>query len=124
MILISACLLGIHCRYDNTILKLTRNQQKIVKNLLKNNIVIPVCSEQLGGLATPRPPAKIIKGRVITETGLDVTRNFYSGAKEVAKIAKLLKIKTIYLKNRSPSCGKYGITTKSLKKLNIRIHFI
>ncbi len=124
MVLISACLLGIRCRYDNKILKLKPYQQTIIKNLIKNNIVMPVCPEQLGGLATPRPLAKITKNKVMYAQGIDVTKNFEQGATQVVKLFKLFKIKTAYLKNRSPSCGKLGITTRKLQKLGIKIHFI
>jgi uncharacterized protein YbbK (DUF523 family) len=59
----------------------------------------------LGGLATPRVPAEQKNKKVFTKIGHDVTKNFTKGAKETLKIAKLLKIKTAILKQRSPSCG-------------------
>lgn len=124
MILISACLLGIRCRYDNKILKLTPNQKKIVSNLIQHKILIPICPEQLGGLPTPRPPAFIKKNLVINQKGIDVTKNFTQGAAQVGKLVKLFKIKTAYLKNRSPSCGKTGIAANQLIKLGIKTYFI
>jgi uncharacterized protein YbbK (DUF523 family) len=124
MILMSACLLGIRCRYDNKILKLNRNHKRTINNLIKHNILIPVCPEQLGGLPTPRSPATVKNNKVINIKGVDVTTNFRRGAAQVLKLAKLYKVKTAYLKNHSPSCGKNGVTTQILKKLRIHTHFI
>ena len=53
-ILVSACLMGYECRYKGDGCKCEK-----VLELSKDNIVIPVCPEQLGGLSTPRLPAEI-----------------------------------------------------------------
>jgi len=124
MIFISACLLGIRCRYDNKILTLKANDQKLIRNLIKKQNIIPICPEQLGGLSTPRLRAKITNGKVRTENGIDVTNNFHKGAREVVKIVKLFGVKSAYLKSRSPSCGKNGITTQYLQKAKIKVYFI
>jgi len=131
IILCSACLLGINCRYDG---KLKPNK-KVIK-LSKKEILIPVCPEQLGGLPTPRKPAEQKGKRVITKSRKDITKNFRKGAKEVLKLAKLLDIKKAILKQRSPSCGSGqiydgtfskeivkgdGITTALLKKNGIKV---
>lgn len=99
-ILISACLLGVNCRYDG---RGFRNI-KILKLSEKYNL-IPVCSEQLGGLATPRTPVEIKNGKAIDKYGIDVTKNFKNGALEVLRLAKLFNCKYAVLKSRSPSCG-------------------
>lgn len=124
-ILISACLLGINCRHDGT-----NAYRKGVLKKYSNQCLIPVCPEQLGGLATPRPQAEIThlssvsalinssiikkKGRlggvkVIDINGSDVTKEFANGANEVLKIVKLLNIKKAALKENSPSCGVHFI---------------
>jgi len=108
-ILISACLLGIHCRYDGK-----DAFHKQVKGLLKNKYVVFACPEQLGGLPTPRPRNHIIGERIINKLGYDVTKNFYRGAKEFIKIAKKFGVQRLYLKSKSPSCGEEGIVTKLL----------
>lgn len=53
-ILVSACLLGVQCRYDGG-----SNAVPAIQALAKQPDVclIPVCPEQLGGLPTPRPPS-------------------------------------------------------------------
>ncbi len=80
-----------------------------------NTIFIPLCPEQLGGLSTPRVPAQIADGTgedvldnlasVIDSMGRDVTEQFLKGAKEAAKIAKLMGADVAIMKDMSPSCG-------------------
>ena len=132
MKLVSACLIGINCRYDG------KNQlnQKCLK-LFKKGELIPICPEQLGGLPTPRESAEIQRnGQVLTKKGRDVTENFIWGAKQTLKIAKTLGIKEAILKSKSPSCGSglifdgtfsgklikgNGITAALLKKEGIKV---
>ncbi|MBZ9569703.1 DUF523 domain-containing protein [Patescibacteria group bacterium] len=131
IILCSACLLGIKCRYDGK----SKTNKKIIE-LSKKEILIPVCPEQLGGLATPREPAEQKERKVITKSGKDITQSFKKGAKQVLKLAKLLGIKEAILKQRSPSCGcgqiydgtfsdkvikGNGITTALLKRNGIKV---
>ena len=47
-ILISACLLGLPCRYDGT-----SKPQLWVEELARRHELIPMCPEQMGGLPTP-----------------------------------------------------------------------
>lgn len=96
----SACLLGINCRYNGE----RKPNEKVIK-LAAEETLIPVCPEQLGGLATPRAAAEIKVGRVVDDEGVDVTKEYKQGAEEVLKIAKLYDIKEAILKQRSPSCG-------------------
>ena len=110
-VLISACLLGINCRYDQKSKKI----QKIVA-LSDEFDFIPVCPEQLGGLSTPRPSSFFIAGNgsetikgaknMINDAGNDVSEAFVNGAEQTLKICKMLNIKTAILKENSPSCGK------------------
>lgn len=131
IILCSACLLGIKCRYDGK----SKANKKIIE-LSKKEILIPVCPEQLGGLPTPRKPAEQKGKKVITKSGKDVTKNFKMGAKQVLKLAKLFGIKKAILKQKSPSCGcgqiydgtfsdkvikGNGLTTALLKREGIKI---
>ncbi|PIQ74833.1 MAG: DUF523 domain-containing protein [Candidatus Portnoybacteria bacterium CG08_land_8_20_14_0_20_40_83] len=141
MKLCSACLLGIRCRYDGKIL----GTKEEVLELLKKEILIPVCPEQLGGLPTPREAAEttgdgnnVLKGRekVITKNCQDITFNFIRGAEEVLRIVQLLGIREAIMKQKSPSCGcdkipdgtfsgkivkGDGVTTALLRKNGIKI---
>lgn len=131
MRLVSACLLGINCKYSGE-----NNRDERVIDLLKEEIFIPVCPEQLGGMTTPRLPAEIIADKVINEAGSDVTDHFINGADEVLMIAKMYNLKEAILKDGSPSCGSsmiydgnfsktkisgQGYTTKLLRENNIRV---
>ena len=101
-ILVSACLLGVHCRYDgNGVL------QEELKTLSKEHNLIPVCPEIYGGLATPRDPAERIGNRIVTKTGQDVTAQYTKGAQEILQLCKFYDCHYAILKERSPSCG-YG----------------
>jgi len=97
----SACLLGIKCRWDGK-----SNPCKRAISLFKKGNIIPVCPEQLGGLPTPRPPQEIQKnGRILNKDGKDVTKSFKKGARETLKLAKLFGAKEFIGKSKSPSCG-------------------
>jgi uncharacterized protein YbbK (DUF523 family) len=109
--LVSACLLGVKCTWDA---KDNYRDERAVR-FLENDILVPVCPEQLGGLKTPRPPQEIQIGsgedvlggrcRVKNINGEDVTREFVAGAEETLKVAQLLKVRQFIGKSRSPSCG-------------------
>ncbi|WP_099469958.1 DUF523 domain-containing protein [Konateibacter massiliensis] len=130
-ILVSACLLGVECRYDGT--------GKLVKEiecLKEKHNLIPVCPEIYGGLSTPREPAEKCGNAVLTRTGKDVTYHYEKGAEEVLKLAKMFDCSVAILKKRSPSCGSGevydgtfagrlvkgdGILTKRLKENKIQV---
>ena len=99
-IIVSACLLGLNCRYcgvgafNAEVLKLNEEHQ-----------LIPVCPEQLGGLPVPRLPNEILNGKVIDKDGMNKTDSFTKGAHETLALAKLMGCTNAVLKERSPSCG-------------------
>ncbi len=110
-LVVSACLLGVRCRYDGR----SKAYEKVVQ-YLDGRHVMPVCPEQLGGLPTPRPKAEIEEGKrgidvflneaeVYTEEGRRVTDAFRKGAEETWRLARLLGAEEALLKERSPSCG-------------------
>lgn len=110
MILISACLCGINCKYNGK-----SNYHEKAYKLFKEGKAMLVCPEQLGGLPTPRHPAEITngnakdvlesRGSITNNKGEDVTVYFVKGAEETLKIAESLGSKKAILKSRSPSCG-------------------
>lgn len=99
-ILVSACLLGISCRYDGK-----SKPHPAVLALQGQHQLIPVCGEIFGGLPTPRTPAERVGDRVLAEDGRDVTQEYHRGAEEVLALARRLNCKVALLKERSPSCG-------------------
>jgi len=108
--LVSACLLGIPCRYDGGCCPHDQLQAWAARGH-----VLPICPEVSGGLPTPRPPAEIQGGdgsgvldgraRVVNIKGKDVTAQFLAGAQRALDAAKRWGIKEAVLKARSPSCG-------------------
>ncbi|AMA73994.1 MULTISPECIES: DUF523 domain-containing protein [Aneurinibacillus] len=121
MKIISACLMGCACRYDQK-----DNRVAEIEQLVKDGKAIPVCPEQLGGLSTPRNPAEIVggdgfdvldgKAKVIDNQGNDVTEQFLQGARQVLLIAQSVNAKEAILKERSPSCGSNMIYNGTFSK--------
>ncbi len=110
LIIVSACLAGINCRYDGK-----SSEDPWVIELVGEGKAVPVCPEQLGGLESPRPPAEICGGtgadvldgkcRVKREDGTDVTDAFVKGSFETLKEARDCKAKLAVFRSKSPSCG-------------------
>lgn len=110
-ILISACLLGVACRYDGKSKEVER-----IKSLISKYNLIPICPEQLGGLPTPRVPSERNGDRVINSEGKDVTYEYKKGAEEALRIAKIFNCSIAILKAKSPSCGNGEIYDGSFSK--------
>lgn len=115
MKIVSACLAGINCNYKGQVSPCPK-----VIELVRQGKAIPVCPEQLGGLTTPRIPAEIINGKVVTKDGKDVTENFQKGADEGLKIAQLVNCEQAILKARSPSCGKCEVYDGTFTKTKVK----
>lgn len=99
-ILMSACLMGLDCRYDGGSKRL-----KELPELMKRYHIVPVCGEMMGGMTTPRRPSERVDNRVVNCDGEDVTEQFCRGAVQVLRLAELFGAKKALLKERSPSCG-------------------
>ncbi len=101
-IMVSACLLGLTCRYSGD----GKAFPPLVELLNRADLsFVPVCPEQLGGLATPRPPSERVGDRVLTRDGADVTEQYTRGAAQAEELARLMGCRCALLKARSPSCG-------------------
>jgi uncharacterized protein YbbK (DUF523 family) len=100
-VIVSECLATGHkCRYSGT-----DAPNPKVDALVESGEVILVCPEILAGLSTPRDPAEIKNGRVVTEKGEDLTDNFTKGARLVLEICQKHNVSEAILKSKSPSCG-------------------
>ena len=130
-ILVSACLLGIGCRYDG---KCKPNEEVIKLSEVHN--LVPFCPEIYGGLPTPRVPSEIVSEKVLNAEGEDVTEQYSKGAKEALKTAMMFGCEVAIMKEKSPSCGnglihngKFdggliegdGIAVRLLKKNGIKV---
>ena len=101
-LLMSACLLGVNCRYNGERKALPDD---VLQRLLERHTVVPVCPEQLGGLTTPREPSERQGERVVMRSGRDVTAEYTRGAQEALRLARRFGCTAAVLKERSPSCG-------------------
>lgn len=100
--LISACLLGVDCKYDGGNNRLPDEKLTRLKTEYE---LIPVCPEAYGGLTTPRAPSERLDGGVVSNTGRNVTAEFQRGAEAALRLAQLFEAETAILKENSPSCG-------------------
>lgn len=101
VIAVSACLLGYNCKYNGK----NNFNPKLVKQL-KDNIVLPICPEEFGGLTTPRIPSEIQKdGRILNEIGQDVSCCFQRGLLVTLEMMRKHQSTKAILKDGSPSCG-------------------
>lgn len=111
-ILVSACLLGLHTRYDGG----SKRNERVLRFIREQGLIpIPVCPEQLAGLPTPRPATRFAcgdgaavldgSGTVMNGEGSIINETFLRGAVETMRIARLAGCTQALLKERSPSCG-------------------
>ena len=130
-VLVSACLLGVSCRYDGQ-----SKAYPLVEELCRRHEVVPVCPEIMGGLPTPRTPAERQGQRVVTGAGADVTAQYDRGAQQTLLLARRLGCEAAVLKEKSPSCGSgriydgsfsgtltdgFGVTAQLLRREGIRV---
>jgi uncharacterized protein YbbK (DUF523 family) len=127
-VLISACLLGIPCRWHGG---RPKKRAKLIERLQKRYVLIPVCPEQLGGIPTPRTN-ETLQGTgaqvldeglkiVVPNTGEDVTRFHLNGAAYTLEIAQIVGARRAYLKAGSPACDRQGVTGELLHRSGITV---
>ena len=143
MILVSACLAGIDCRWDGE-----NRLDPEIKELVDKKEAIALCPEVLGigAPGVPRESVELVggdgndvldgKARAISSSGRDVTENFILGSSKILKILKAYDIKEAILKSNSPTCGVDhiydgtfsgtlkdgdGVLTALLKRNNIKV---
>jgi uncharacterized protein YbbK (DUF523 family) len=137
-VIISACLAGLHTRYDGS-----AKPHPQLREIAEQAILVPVCPEILGGLCIPRPPCHFVGGdgaallrgeaRLIDKTGVDRTSFFLRAADETRRVVGLVSPALILFKEGSPSCGirrvdiegsqqnGCGVVTAMLRDLDIAI---
>ena len=133
-ILVSACLLGVNCKYSGGH-NLTEGLEQALT--AKGIGIVPVCPECMGGLPTPRVPAERVGDRVMNKVGEDVTAEFMAGARAALEAAVEHGCRYAILKKNSPSCGcgtiydgtftgtltrRDGVTGELLKQEGIAIY--
>ena len=101
-ILVSGCLFGWHCRYDDGDTPCLHPQFLKWK---EEGRLIPVCPEVFGGLPTPRPDCQRTGDKVMSCVGGDCTEQYTKGANEALRLAKENDVALCIMKEDSPSCG-------------------
>lgn len=127
-VLISACLLGIPCRWHG---RRAKRRDELIERLKRRYVLVPVCPEQLGGMPTPRT-SETLPGTgadvldrglhiIAPETGRDVTAQHVNGATYALEIAQIVGARRAYLKGGSPSCDRDGVAGETLRRHGIRV---
>jgi uncharacterized protein YbbK (DUF523 family) len=138
-VVISACLVGINCKYNNG----NNYNEKVVNKLLNKELVLLVCPEKIFGV--PRKKIWYQNGdgedvinkrknaKIINSDGKNVSLKLINSCKKICSIVKKYGIKEAILKERSPSCGVNfvyinneltkgcGLLTAMLKKQKVKI---
>jgi len=131
-LLVSACLLGIPCRYDGQ-----SKEYPHIDRLKEKYELVPVCPEVMGGLSIPREAGEIKDRRVLTKDGESLSFAYATGARAALSLAFRRGCTKALLKEKSPSCGSGkiydgsfsrtltdgdGVTAALLKKYGIKVY--
>jgi len=127
-VLISACFLGIPCRWHA---RRAKRRDELIARLKERYVLVPICPEQLGGMPTPRSGA-MLHGTgaqvldaglrfVDDKTGQDMTDAAVRGSQYVLEIAQIVGAKRAYLKGGSPCCDREGITGEILRRGGVNV---
>lgn len=127
-VLISACLLGVPCRWHG---RRAKRRDGLIARLKSRSVLVPVCPEQLGGFPTPRSGAylkgtgaQVLDGglRFIDDrTGEDLTERSIAGSQYVLEIAHIIGARQAYLKTGSPCRDRDGITGEILRRGGVEV---
>lgn len=123
-ILVSACLMGFRVRYNGS------EKAKVISQLAlwdqERRLVIH-CPELAAGLPVPRPPAEILfadgsdvmhgRGRIIENTGHDVTEHYQLAAWLALRTAQEAGCRAALLTDGSPTCGSQNIYDGSFNNI-------
>lgn len=105
-IAVSACLLGVPCRYDGG----SKPNEEVIRFLQDyDGDIVRICPEVMGGLSIPHPAHEIQMHKkmrtVRDEEGNDHTKEFEEGARIACERACEKGCTHAILKAKSPSCG-------------------
>ena len=129
-VLVSACFLGIPCRWHG---RRAKKRDELLDKLKEKYVLVPICPEQLGGMSTPRTSETLPPGKtgadvlnnglrlIAPETGKDVTDFHIRGGEYALEIARIVGASRAYLKSGSPSCDKDGIVGEILRRGGIHV---
>ncbi|MCU1278697.1 MAG: hypothetical protein JWM53_2243 [bacterium] len=104
VVIVSACLLGVRCRYDGND---KRDDDAVARVAGAGVEILPLCPEVLARLGVPRPAITLsADGKLATDArGRDVTAELEAGVRLADLVARESGATRALLKERSPSCG-------------------
>ncbi|MDB4969397.1 MAG: Purine nucleoside phosphorylase [Myxococcales bacterium] len=104
VVIVSACLLGVRCRYDGGD---KRDDAAVSRAVPADAEILPLCPEVLARLGVPRPAITLsADNKFATDArGRDVTPEFEAGMRLADLFAHEAGAVSALLKERSPSCG-------------------
>ena len=89
------------------------------------------------GIPVPRSPAEILRGKVVSKEGKDLTREYDMAAEKAVRLCRLLGIRIAILKESSPACGPrkihdgtfmggkvpgMGVTARALVQSGVKVY--
>jgi uncharacterized protein YbbK (DUF523 family) len=103
VVVVSACLLGVRCRFDGG----DKRNDAAVARAVGDAEILPLCPEVLARFGVPRPAIRLsADGKIATDTkGRVVTSELEAGARLADLFATEAGATRALLKERSPSCG-------------------
>jgi uncharacterized protein YbbK (DUF523 family) len=107
VVVVSACLLGVRCRYDGG----DRRDDAAVARAAADAEILPLCPEVLARFGVPRPAITLSTdgSRATDEHGRDVTDQLESGVRLADLLANEAGAVRALLKERSPSCAVHEV---------------
>jgi uncharacterized protein YbbK (DUF523 family) len=109
VVVVSACLVGMRCRFDGK----DKRDDAAVARAVGDAEILPLCPEVLAGFGVPRPAITLATdGKTVTATdanGHDVTQSLEAGMRLADLFATEAGARRALLKERSPSCGVHQI---------------
>lgn len=120
IVVLSACLGGVKCRYDG------KDKRASWYELIEDRYnIVKICPEVLAGMPVPRASMQFLggdgkkiwedrQGKVIDELGEDVTETLKKGALIAMQICRNYNVDFVILKDKSPSCGLYKVYYKDI----------
>ncbi len=99
-VLVSACLLGVNCKYNGG-----NNYSEAVAAFVKDKEVITVCPEMLAGMGCPRTPIEIVNGVLMDKNGNNVDAAMGEAVEKAMEQIRGKAIDCAILQSRSPTCG-------------------
>ncbi len=111
VVVVSACLVGVRCRYDGK----DKADPAAVQRHAGDAELVPLCPEVLAQLGVPRPTINLTADgtRALDASGRDVTAALDGGVRLADLFAGEAGATRALLKERSPSCGVHQVHVSS-----------